>query len=76
MTKAYRDSRKPFAPLFGFTYENQGGGTFECLSHGADENSAIMRNVKSGWTFVAHGIGVYEDAKIDWDYSTGGAYWR
>ena len=33
-----------------------------------------MKNIKSGWTFMAHGIGIYIDSRIDWDYSTGGRF--
>ena len=74
MTKAYRDSRQSFEPTFGCVYENQGGGKYECIDRCATSENAIMRNVKSGWTFTAHGIGMYEDARIDWDYSTGGTF--
>ena len=75
-TKAYYKTRKGFTPRTGETYENEGGGTFLCVSGrmGVGPEIAIMRNVKSGWEFIAHGIGVYEDGKIDWDYSTGGSF--
>lgn len=72
-TKDYYKTRKPFRPEFRVIYENEGGGHFECLSK-APERIAIMRNIKSGWTFTAVGIGIYEDGKIDWDYSTGGTF--
>ena len=29
---------------------------------------------ESGWTFKAHGLGMYSDGRIDWDYSTGGRF--
>ncbi len=73
MTREYRNSRKPHHPILGGIYENEGGGVFECEME-LPGNDAIMRNVKSDWVFVAHGIGMYEDCKIDWDYSTGGHF--
>ena len=73
-TKAYYATRKPFNPQHGVVYENEGGGMYECTSFSNDHHSALFRNVKSGWHFQAHGIGVYEDGKIDWDYSTGGSF--
>ncbi len=76
MTKEYRDSRKPFTPEVGGLYENEGGGIFRCLYvfEQLYKNAATMRNERSGWTFEAHGIGVYKDGRIDWDYSTGGQF--
>ena len=75
MTKekmAYYNSRRPFFPTRGKTYENEGGGTYVCL--GAHGGVCTMANVRSGWTFLAHGVGIYEDGKIDWDYSTAGSF--
>lgn len=78
MTRGYRDSRKSFNPVKGTVYENQGGGVFRCLKAQGYSNghAATMQNVASGWTFQAHGIGIYEDGRIDWDYSTGGTFQR
>lgn len=75
MTKEYRATRRGFRPEVGGVYENEGGGTFRCtaLFHWL-YNAAVMQNVKSGWTFRANGIGIYEDGRIDWDYSTGGHF--
>lgn len=36
--------------------------------------NAILQNVSSGWTLVAHGTCVYEDGSIAWDFSTGGHF--
>lgn len=75
MTREYRDSRKAFRPVAGGVYENQGGGIFRCL--GAAHwiyDAFIMRNEKSGWTFKAHGVGIYEDGRIDWDWSSDGYF--
>lgn len=64
--------RKPYTPQPGAGYWNQ-GGVYDCISV-QDERSAVMQNRKSGWTFTAHGIGMYADGSIDWDYSTGGRF--
>lgn len=74
----YIATRKTFYPEAGKTYENEGGGTYICLdtvyNSRNGEVHAIMENTKTGWILNAHGIGVYEDGKIDWDYSTGGHF--
>ncbi|MBR2532509.1 MAG: hypothetical protein IKE56_07595 [Lachnospiraceae bacterium] len=75
MTKDYYNSRRRFDPVKGEVYENEGGGTFRCL--GAAHwiyGAVIMQNVRSGWTFKAHGVGIYKDGRIDWDYSTDGYF--
>ena len=74
MTKEYRDSRKAFWPEAGGVYENEGGGIFRCLQVDYYRQTASMRNERSGWTFDAHGVGIYKDGRIDWDYSTGGFF--
>ena len=72
MPKNYARSM-PFAPVPGEVYENHGGGTFRCLRslYGTE---AEMQNIKSGWTFTAHGCRRYQDNTIEWDYSTGGRF--
>lgn len=73
--RAYYETRHAFRPKVGHVYENEGGGSFRCIDlFNFFYNDAVMRNVKSGWTFVAHGVGIYEDGRIDWDYSTGGYF--
>lgn len=79
MTSTYYGSREKFRPAPERQYENAGGGIFKCLRSGGNgdmlgEGNAIMQNILSGWTFQAHGCGIYEDGKIDWDYSTGGCF--
>lgn len=64
--------RWKFRPEVGTIYENHGGGTFKCLS--SNGYNAIMRNVKSGWQFVAHVCHLYENGQIDWNYSTEGRF--
>lgn len=66
-------NRKPFTPQPGTGYWNQGGETFDCLSV-LDDGRAVMRNRASGWTLTAHGVGIYDDGSIDWDYSTDGRF--
>jgi hypothetical protein len=66
------ESRKPFSPVTGELYENAGGGRYRCLR--ADHTEASFINVASGWLLRAHGCGIYQDGKIDWDYSTGGCF--
>lgn len=68
--------RTKFTPKPGKIYKNAGGGSFRCLrAEGfiADHN-AEMQNTASGWTFTAHGCGIYGDGTIDWDFSTGGRF--
>lgn len=57
----------------GEIYENKGGGRFICL---CDANGEITKlcNVASGWTLYAHVITMYDDGKIEWDFSTGGHF--
>lgn len=37
-----------------------------------DRPAALIRSTVTGWTMVVHGINIYEDGSIDWDFSTGG----
>lgn len=64
--------REKFTPEVGKIYANAGGGQFICLA--SRKGEACMQNVKSKWTLVAHGCGIYENGTIDWDYSTGGFF--
>ena len=69
--------RTPFSPEPGKIYElaSPSGGRFLCqkLQYGSQFN-AWMVNVLSGWSFLAHGVGIYPDGRIDWDYSTDGRF--
>lgn len=68
-------NRTKFSPVKGEVYRNQGGGEYRCVKAGnAWSENPIMQNVKSGWTLTAHGVGIYDDGTIDWDYSTGGYF--
>lgn len=74
MDKEYRESRRPFVPKVGKVYENEGGGSYKCLSVDRYTKSAWMSNVATGWSFGAYHIGIYSDGKIDWQYSTNGRF--
>lgn len=70
---------KRLKPTPGTTYINKGGGAYLCgdvwKNDTLDQSySASMTNIKSGWTFIAHGITQYVDGSIEWDYSTGGRF--
>lgn len=67
-------NRKPFTPQPGTGYRNQGGGIFDCIAATDESDVFIMRNRASGWTFNAHGVGIYDDDSIDWNYSTDGHF--
>lgn len=71
-------TRKKFTPARGEVYQNAGGGEFVCLaSYPSDAPGiAVMQNVKSGWACLCKGCGVYDDGKIDWDYSLDGMFMR
>jgi len=69
----YYRTRKPFTPEHGKTYENEGGGRYTCVDWCPSSHHCIMRSA-GGWEFVACGVGIYEDGKIDWDYSLGGEF--
>ena len=71
------NERTPFSPEPGRIYRlaSESGGDFygERLQIGSLFN-AWMVNVRSGWSFLAHGVGIYPDGRIDWDYSTDGRF--
>lgn len=66
-------ARKPVKLEFGkvYTHRNPAVGSFRCL---ANLRFAVLQNTVSGWMFTAHGVGMYEDGTIDWDYSTKGHF--
>lgn len=57
----------------GNTYENKNGGTYKCLRE-INRDTYDMTNTVTGWTLRAHVITMYEDGKIEWDYSTEGRF--
>ena len=34
----------------------------------------VLQNLFTGWTFIAHGIILYHDGKVEWDFSTEGRF--
>lgn len=70
-------TRAPFSPEPGKIYElaSPSGGKFYCESRPSFSMfDAWLINVRSGWYFLAHGVGIYPDGRIDWDYSTAGRF--
>ena len=72
--KIARMVRKSFVPVPGHTYCNEGGGSYKCISVSPLTGDARLRNVISGWTFDAHGVGIYPNGSIDWDWSKNGCF--
>lgn len=56
----------------GRIYTNRNGNEYLCIGH--SENGSIMERTKDSWTLTAHGITIYNDGTIEWDYSTGGRW--
>lgn len=77
MNEKSKNERTPYSPEPGRIYDlaSASDGKFYCerLQYGSLFN-AWMVNVLSGWSFLAHGVGIYPDGRIDWDYSTGGRF--
>lgn len=57
----------------GKVYKNRGGGEFLCLGP-YEGDSFCLVNIKSHWRFIAHTITTYDDATIEWDYSSHGFF--
>lgn len=72
--KKQQDIRTRFTPVVGESYKNRCGSTFICRSEAEGDFAAVMENPVSHWILVAHGCGIYEDGRIDWDYSTNGHF--
>ena len=80
------DMGRRMEPVVGQVYTNRGGGHFRCIARpmpgtmyynsagGSSSTTAVFRNVKSGWTFVAKGIIQYIDGTIEWDHSIDGRF--
>lgn len=72
-------TRKSFTPKIGDELELHGGNGQRYVVllagiPGYEPGEAKLQSVASYWTFIAHGIGRYDDGSIDWDYSTGGYF--
>ena len=61
----------------GEVYRNRNGGEYRCITPAHldyPDGEERMVNVKTGWTIRAHGVQIYPDGTIEWDYSTGGYF--
>ncbi len=57
----------------GRVYRNRNDRDYLCKA--VDEfGTAVMERVSDGWTLRAHGVCMYPDGTIEWDYS-GGGHW-
>jgi len=48
-----------------------------CMGHRFDtysDSTYVLMNVDSRWRFIAHGVNMYSDGSIDWDFSTHGYF--
>ena len=63
---------KYITPKIGEIYRNRNGADYRCV--GFDHESAILENVETGWTLVAHGVQQYEDGTIEWNISGKGHF--
>lgn len=66
-------TRKHFQPEPGNVYRNEGGGEYLCVKI-LSTGDPVMQNTASGWTFHAHGVGIYPDGTIDWNWSKNGYF--
>lgn len=65
----------PFTPEPGRSYKLPYGGVFRCLRVvDKYQRNAVMQNVLSGWTILAHHIYKDEKGMISWDYSSQGHF--
>lgn len=67
-------ARRKYTPMPNYIYRNNGGGRYRCLRCLSEPHHAVMQNTASGWILHAHGIGIYPDGTIDWDYSSKGYF--
>lgn len=69
-------NRTRFTPRMGEIFKLTGTSTeYVCLKI-AGKYNVYLQNTKTGWTFLANGIGYYTDGSIDWDFSTEGHFER
>lgn len=74
-------------PVVGQIYTNRCGSAFRCTrnrfydseetmrrSLALGEHIASMERVTDGWSLDAHGVILYEDGTIEWNYSTNGRF--
>lgn len=79
MAKERREQirKLPDKPLVGETYPNA-GSEYRVRAFCADDDTALVENVASGWVCVAHHPALYEtqgkDVELQWRYSTLGHF--
>lgn len=64
--------RRRYYPALGEIIENAAGGKY-CVT-GVGMCFCQVCNIKTGWTCTVHELGIYEDGKCDWSYSTDGYF--
>ncbi len=63
---------KLIIPKINKVYRNKNGSSYKCIE--ASSEKSVFVNVLSGWMLNAHEVRIYEDGKIDWDWSEGGHF--
>ena len=61
-----------------YKLRNHEGYVLEVLQTLPDDGyspyTARVRSALTGWTITIHGVNMYEDGSIDWDFSTDGIF--
>ena len=65
---------KLFIPTVNRVYRNKNGSSYRCVESSPERT--VFINILSGWILNAHEVRMYDDGKIDWDYSEGGHFVR
>lgn len=61
--------------MYPQVYQNLNGYPYLCLEASEERPyRATMQQPKSRWTFTAVNCRMYDDGKINWDYSIGGFF--
>ena len=66
--------KRAFNLEIGKKYKNHNGSEYVCRANYS--HSTVLERIKDSWTLEAHGICIYDDGTIEWDYSTGGHWVR
>lgn len=61
-------------PKVNKIYENRNGFLYRCVE--VLEDCAVFVCVTSGWTMRVHNVRLYDNGKINWDWSEGGHFVR
>ena len=59
----------------GRTYRNRNGSEYLCKTV-LEDGTARLERLSDKWTLMAHGVRMYPDGTIEWDYSTDGHWPR